>query len=66
MDEVDWAIYCTVRDEIHRALGDDVKISVIMPSRRRHSKRRGARKNADRMIDSDLFGGAYSDKKKDI
>ena len=66
MDEEDWAIYCAVRDEIHKALGHDVKTSGIMPRRRRHSKRRGTRKNADRMIDSDLFGGLNSDKKDDI
>ena len=66
MDDEDWAIYCTVRDEIHKALGHNVKISVIMPPGYRRRKRRGSKKHADRMIDLDLFGGTYNDKKDDI
>ena len=66
MDEEDWAIYCAVRDEIHKTLGHDVKISVIMPPGHRRRKRRGSKKNADRMIAPDLFGGTDNDKKDDI
>ena len=61
MDEEAWAIYCALRDEIHKALGHDVEVALLVPPGHRGKKRGSSGKHPDRTFEFYLFGGTDED-----